>query len=706
MTKPSLRVTLATGLLVWLMLSSPVRPLAQAQGNRPPQAPAAPTPPATSNQPEPVQGPTFRGGINFVRVDVIVSDGRGNPVTDLRQQDFELTEDGKPQKIEAFKLINVMAGGTPGAPPRPPRAIRSPIDEEMEAARDDVRVFAVFLDDYHVTQSASMRARQILAEFVETQLQDLDLIGTMYPLTPVEDIRLTRDRGAVAGAIRQFLGRKGDYTPRNQFEDRYALLPTVQVEMIRNQVSMSALKGLITRLGGLRDSRKAIIMVSEGFTNLIAPERQEPIASMPGAAGPVGAGPVGPIGAQDPRQQSAEFFAESQMQTDLREVFTLANRFNTSIYALDPRGLTPFEYDLSGPAVSLETDRKVLNSTMDSLRVLADETDGRAIVNQNDLGAGLRQMMRDSSAYYLIGYSSSQAPTDGKFHEIRVRVRRPGVQVRARKGYWAFTAEDRARAESPAPKGPPAAVETALSGLDLPDRRRLIRSWVGMAPGANGKTQVTFVWEPIPPPPGARGETAARISLVAGGGLSDLYFRGKSPDALPAAALAGAAAASPQRIVFEVPPGPLDLQLAMEDAGGQVLDRETRKISVADLSGAGLVVQTPQVFRARTVREWQALAADFNTVPLPGREFRRTDRLLIRVVAQSSAAQPVVSARLLNRVGQEMTSPLTVTPAGRPGITNVDAPLASIPPGDYLIEIKVAAGGEETTSLVAFRVTG
>ena len=144
----------------------------------------------------------------------------------------------------------------------------------------------------------------------------------------------------------------------------------------------------------------------------------------------------------------------------------------------------------------------------------------------------------------------------------------------------------------------------------------------------------------------------------------------------------------------------------MEDAGGQVLDRETRKISVADLSGAGLVVQTPQVFRARTVREWQTQAADFNTVPLPGREFRRTDRLLIRVVAQSSAAQPVVSARLLNRLGQEMTSPLTVSPAGRPGMTNVDAPLASIPPGDYLIEIKVAAGGEETTSLVAFRVTG
>ena len=78
--------------------------------------------------------------------------------------------------------------------------------------------------------------------------------------------------------------------------------------------------------------------------------------------------------------------------------------------------------------------------------MLADETDGRAIVNRNDLAKGMQQIVRDSSAYYLLGYNSTQAPQDGKFHEIKVRVKRPGVQVRARKGYWALTADrDRAR---------------------------------------------------------------------------------------------------------------------------------------------------------------------------------------------------------------------------------------------------------------------
>jgi len=70
--------------------------------------------------------------------------------------------------------------------------------------------------------------------------------------------------------------------------------------------------------------------------------------------------------------------------------------------------------------------------------------DGRAIVNRNDLAAGMKQIMRDASGYYLLGYNSSQAPTDGKFHKINVAVKRKGVSIRARKGYWAYTAEEAA----------------------------------------------------------------------------------------------------------------------------------------------------------------------------------------------------------------------------------------------------------------------
>ncbi len=118
-------------------------------------------------------------------------------------------------------------------------------------------------------------------------------------------------------------------------------------------------------------------------------------------------------------------------------MFDACNRNNTSIYALDPRGLSVGEFDVS-TNISMRTSQSYLNASMDALRTLAENTDGRAIVNRNDLGAAMKQIIRDASAYYLVGYTT-QAPSDGKFHEIKVRVKRPGVQVRSRRGFWAYT---------------------------------------------------------------------------------------------------------------------------------------------------------------------------------------------------------------------------------------------------------------------------
>ncbi len=104
------------------------------------------------------------------------------------------------------------------------------------------------------------------------------------------------------------------------------------------------------------------------------------------------------------------------LQADLREVYDAANRNNTTIYTLDPRGLATGEFDI-GAGVGSQADREFLQSTIDTLRTLADQTDGRAIINRNDVDAGLGQVVQDSSAYYLIGYSSTNVTHDGKFHE-------------------------------------------------------------------------------------------------------------------------------------------------------------------------------------------------------------------------------------------------------------------------------------------------
>jgi len=653
----------------------------------------APAPPAP-----PEQTPIFRTDINFVRVDVIVTDRQGNPVHNLKQEDFEVTEDGKPQAIQTFKLVNVTENSGVGSDP--PREVRNAIEEQMEAARDDVRLYAVFLDDYHVRLENSMRAREPIAQFIENQLQPTDMAGIMYPLWSIHDVLMTRNRKQVASAIRQFAGRKYDYTPRNAFEENYVhYVSTIEAERIRNEVTLTALKGLIIRLGGLREGRKAIILITEGFTNSLPVQVNDMIASCNGGQclNQPRSRPD-PIGGQDPalqaRMDSQDFFLQTELLGDLRRVTELANRYNTTIYAVDPRGLAPFEFDLStqGAAnVSLTKDRAMLETTMDSLRMLAEDTDGKAIVNSNDLAGGLRQIVSDSSAYYLLGYTSSLDAPDGKFHKINVRVKRPGLQVRARPGYLALTANEAERALAPKKAGPPPAVTQALATLaaTTQQRRNLTRTWIGMSPGANGKTKISFVWSPAPAVPGVKRETPTQVSLLAGGANSDLYFRKR--------------AVAPGRVEFEVPPGPVDLEIAVEDAAGEVLDRETRKLVVPSL-GLGLTLSTPELFRGRTLPEWQKLAADPAAMPVIERDFRRTDRLLLRVGAQSAAGAPVLTARLLNRDGGEM-SVLPVTAAGFGDFSHIDVPLAALPAGDFLIEVTAKDGAEQASTLVAIRVT-
>lgn len=694
-----------------------VHPLGAAQqppaSGQTPQTPApqtsaaqTPAPPAEGQQPPPL----FRTGINFVRVDAIVTDRSGNHVSDLKQSEFEVLEDGQPQKIDLFRLVNITGNPAPGEPTTS-RRIRSDEDQEAEAAREDVRLFTIFLDDYHVRRNNAVGARDPLSNFVST-LGPMDLVSIMYPLTPVKDVRFSRNHESAARALQQFDGRKYDYNPRNDFEQQYVWYPVETVERIRNQVTLSALEGLVIKLGSLREGRKAVILVSEGFSNLPPPQLRDPVAALPGLGNPNRFNPQ--AGQNSQAEDRAQFMAGTDLQMQLREVYDAANKNNTTIYTLDPRGLAVFDFDIN-ENVGQQTDAGSLRSTQDTLRTLAEETDGRAIVNRNDLEGGLRQVVRDSSAYYLLGYNSARAPTDGKFHEIRVRVKRPSTQVRARKGYWALTAADTAKALAPPKPGPPPAIEHALATISSKPRGTLITTWIGTARGENGKTRVTFIWEPVPPALGLKAdEPAARVSLVATGVDGDRYFRGRVPDvtlastdAQAAASATGPPAASraASRVSFDVNPGRVELRLSVEDARSRILDTDTREIRVPDLTGPQVMLSTPQIFRARTVKEFQTLSTDLAAVPTVGREFRRTDRLLIRFEAYGpGSAAPTITARLLNRAGQAMSTLPVRAPAAAGQPSQVDLPLAALASGEYLIEIKAAGEGGDAQEMMAMRI--
>jgi VWFA-related protein len=705
----SIRTSFALFLLAALVAFSGARGDAQGQSAARPATQQQPPPPADPPQQPP---PVFRSGINFVRVDAIITDKAGNSVNDLQQADFDILEDGKPQKIDTFKLVK-LDGGVQDAIKEPPKEIRTDYDEEAEAARDDVRLFAIFLDDYHVRRGSSMSVRKQLATFVDTQMGPSDMLGVMYPLESTASVRMTRNHSAVSRGLEQFTGRKYDYEPKNQYEEQYAYYPAETVEQIRNQVSLSALKALIVHMGTLKEGRKSLLLVSEGYTMILPPQMRTQNAQVPG----LGATTNPTAGVGDINEERANWRASLDMESELRDVYDIANKNNVSIYSIDPRGLPVFEFDIN-EGVGLQTDSQYLNSTMDTLRELAENTDGRAIVNRNDIAVGMKQITRDASAYYLIGYNSSQAPTDGKFHDIKVRVKRPGVQVRARKGYWALNNQEAAIAKAPPKVAAPKPVENALAAISRPSRADVVRTWVGTSRGDNGKTRVTFVWEPMPKSPGSPPprEEPARVSVMAIGTDGAPFFRGRVPDmALASAVPVGAAATAPasaaaaprvpSRVTFDAKPGKMTLRLSVEGAGSQVLDTEVREITVPDMSSAQTTVGTAEVFRARTPRELAQLKADVDAVPSPGREFSRTDRLLIRVPAYGpGGTTPVLSIHLLNRGGSAMNE-LPSTPSSTPSIQQIEVPLSGLAPGEYVLEIKASGDGGDAKELVGFRVT-
>ncbi|HYM25994.1 MAG TPA: VWA domain-containing protein [Vicinamibacterales bacterium] len=352
------------------------------------------------------QQPTFRTGTNLVQVDALVSDGSGNPASDLTADDFEITDDGTPAAVTAFRFVSADAAQWRDDAISP---IRTVDDEAREAALDGVRVFAIFLDEYHVTRGNAFRAVPALVQFVRT-LPAADLVAVYGVMDSVRDVRYTRDRAPVLQRIQVFAGRMGDYFPPKYPAEEEHLRHPRDIETLRTQVSDSALEAIVTHLGAISDRRKSLILVAEkvGFASSLT--------------------------------DSAEY---------LLGMIGAANRVNVSLYPVDPGGLR------------VGVQRTAGMPPIEMLKSLAEQTAGRAIVNRNDLAGALAQVSRDASAYYLLGFVSAH-PTDGKFHKIAIRVKRRGVTVRARAGYLAFKGDDVRTETAPAV---PAEIDKALARL-------------------------------------------------------------------------------------------------------------------------------------------------------------------------------------------------------------------------------------------------
>jgi VWFA-related protein len=704
------------------------------------------------------QAPTFRAAANLVRLDVYPTSA-GKPVPNLNATDFEVLEDGVPQKLTSFEHV-VVGPGAAGEERVEPHGVD---DAKRMAADARNRVFVLFLDTYHVTDGSAWHGgrfrnrgsareplpktqksiidprgiEKALVDFVNRTMAPTDLLAVITPEMDVSQLTFSRRSEQLDELLHTAWARRFSWDDLDPEEERWFLsyppdtdcpvhcFSGVAEEMVlrrREQLSLDTLKRTVAELRTVREERKAIVLVTEGWTMF----RPNPQLARPLAAGClIGCPPQIPGGKQvrvgldgklevgpDPRSSSSTDRQASDVarltlsnfdaQLIFRQVITDANRSNASFYPVDPRGLAVFETPMDAGRPDGATlqpnaveDINGLRARQEPLRDLASRTDGRAMLTSNDLKASLRKIADDLSDYYLLGYYSTNDKLDGRFRKISVRVKRPDVAVRARQGYWAATeAEIAARAKVERRVEPDTvARESALATLNAFRTDRPFRVVAGWAHGVNAKPLGWVV--------GEVDSSAARQAPW--NSEADVTVTVSQPDgpvfATQHATLAGNQPRFAVRFDGETfAAGEYVIRVRATTKSGKGAEAaESVRVAVPDTQRALLLSDSALLFR-------RGPFSGPGFQPTADLRFRRSERL--RVDVSLAAPAESLRARLLDRNGQPLSIPMAAAPREEGGVwfASCELTLAPLAQGDYLVEVSAAKDGKMLKTVIGFRV--
>ncbi len=420
----------------------------------------------------------------IVRLDVVVTDPQGKVVRDLTQQDFEVREDGKPQRIQHFVLAGQGSAGLAPQPEAPAPAAPAGAGVSAGPGRHIVIVF----DDLHVSESSLPYARDALLRFVREFTSADDTVALLRTSVGGVAQQLTRDRAALERAVSSLTSR--DVTVGR---GRGAMMSAGEAELVmRGQFDAITLVG-------------STLMAGQG-TGVVAPTGPRSAVAGASSSDQTGPGAVGDIASLSQREfyekesqrlaapvlAEALHFTSATLLTldqivrqlvalpgrkicllvsdgfylgrgtdqdrtrDMQRVIDAATRSGAVVYTLDSRGLTGGEWREAGvrsadapPGLQQSVGTQSQQLLRENLSALADGTGGFAVKGTNDLESGLRRILADNDAYYLLSYEPTNTKRDGRFRKLEVRLAgHPGLVVRTRKGYYApdDKAPDRATA--------------------------------------------------------------------------------------------------------------------------------------------------------------------------------------------------------------------------------------------------------------------
>lgn len=371
--------------------------------------------------------PDFTSRVDLVTTDVVVRDGKGQFIADLKPGDFEVFEDGKPQKLESLSLIHGGRIHSITAPPKP--AVEGLVTPGYRPSSSEAgRIFFILVDDLHLDFRDTARVRDLFKRLSSELVHEGDMFGIVSTGPSSLAINLTYDRRRLDEAAGKLSGSA--LSPNEIIATPTGSQGPAEVRH-KAHVAFATAADVVRQLEPVHDRRKAFIYISNGYdldpyAKTRAKNEAERYASLRDS--------VDNSNPNDPalRQQGNQF-AFADLASELAEVTRAAVRANTTIYTIDPRGL------MAGPDLDQNVDRMEFFDTVrtqqDSLRVLADLTGGLAVVNSNDVTPALKRIDQETSDYYLVGYYSGNPDPLKRRRTIEIKVKRTGAVVWHRPSY-------------------------------------------------------------------------------------------------------------------------------------------------------------------------------------------------------------------------------------------------------------------------------
>lgn len=620
--------------------------------------------------------PPSRTGANAVRVDLYASRD-GKTVDDLQAGEVELLEDGVPQTIETFEHVSVGTAGSSRA-----------------------RVFVIFLDTYHTQIEGSSNLRLPLIKLLDRVIGSDDTVAVMTPEMSAKEMTFGRKATVISNIMQSdwAWGRRGRTERRDQKEALYdacyppmggnANTPGPEMKARRRErLALDSLDDLVAYLGALREERKAILTVSDGWVlfrenqNLAATQKQadkglvERLLRRPTKDKEKSEETGGPKEVNFVECEADRVaLATLDHSLRLRSMTEDANRSNITFYPIDPRGIVPSDATTSPERTSGRRDTTNTASRQDSLRFIADNTDGLLITNASNLDASISRIVDDVSSYYLVTYSSSNTKLDGRFRAITVRAKREGVKVRARRGYRGRTADELVSTNATAGAADKASTAAPATGFNARAPFR-IRTSTWLREGEDGRLGAFWVVGELDY------QTRRQLAWTAGAEAEVVVLAADGTEVVS------------RTVDLKADDGPFSIQVP--ESGGIASGEYAVRVRIR--SQADEKVELTDTARV-VLKDGSALgeAVMWRRGPSTGPRYLRTadprfmrsDRL--RLEFATSATTPA-KGRMLDRNRNELSVPVQVSerpdPSGAFRWVVIDAALAPFAAGDYAVEV-------------------